>query len=145
MKNRTLHFAAYALIAVATAVSAQEPRVYKEGPLVEISSIKVKPGQFDNYMKYLAGPYRDLMEANKKAGLVVSFAVYANRARNPQDADLFLVTTYANWAALDRVEDGIAVAQKVMGSASTQAKAFADRGTMREVLGSNIVQELVLK
>ena len=145
MKNRALHLAAYALVAIATAAGAQEPRPYKEGPVVEISTIKIKPGQFENYMKYLAGPYKDLMEANKKAGLVVSYAVYANRARNPQDADLYLTTTYANWAALDRVEEAIAVAARVAGSQVTRDRAFADRGTMREVLGSNVVQELVLR
>ena len=145
MKNRALHFAAYALIGVATAAGAQDSRPYKEGNVVELSTIKIKPGQFENYMKYLAGPYKDLMEANKKAGLVVSYAIYANRARNPQDADLYLTTTYANWAALDRVEEGMAVAARVAGSQVARDRAFADRGTMREVLGSNVVQELVLK
>ena len=147
MKNRTLHLAAYALAALLTAPTAfaQDTRAYREGNVVEISSIKVKPGQFENYMKYLAGPYRDLMEANKKAGLVVSYAVYGNRARNAQDPDLYLTTTYANWAALDRVEEAIAVAARVAGSQSARDRAFADRGTMREVLGSNVVQELVLR
>lgn len=144
MKKRTL-LLAIALLGLAPAAFAQEPRPYKEGNLVEISYIKIKPGKFDDYMRYLAGPYRDLMEANKKAGLVTSYAVYANRARNPQDPDLYLTITYPNWAALDRVEEGIAIAARVAGTAATRDRAYADRGTMREVLGSNIVQELALK
>jgi hypothetical protein len=105
----------------------------------------VKPGKFNEYMSYLAGPYRKLMEENKKAGLITSWAIYGNRARNPQDPDLYLTITYPNWAALDRVEEAMAVSAKVTGSLATQDKGFADRSTMREVLGSNVLQELVLR
>ena len=146
MNNRTLFVAACFAFGLAAAPAlAQDTRAYKEGNVVEISSIKVKPGKFNDYMSYLAGPYKKLMDENKKAGLVVSWGVYGNRARNPQDADLYLTITYPNWAALDKVEEAMAVSARVMGSMSAQDKAFADRGTMREVIGSNVIQELVLK
>ena len=146
MNKRTLLVAAACLgMAAALPVAAQDARAYKEGPVVEISTIKVKPGKFNDYMAYLAGPYRSLMEENKKSGLIVSYAVYLNRARNPQDADLYLTTTYANWAAFDKVEEGMAVAARVAGSMTARDRAYADRGTMREVLGSNVVQELILR
>lgn len=146
MNNRTLFVAACFAFGLATAPAlAQDTRAYKEGNVVEISSIKVKPGKFNDYMSYLAGPYKKLMDENKKAGLIVSWGVYGNRARNAQDPDLYLTTTYPNWAALDKVEEAMAVSARVMGSMSAQDKAFADRGTMREVIGSNVIQELVLK
>lgn len=144
MKKSTLLFV-IALLGLATTALAQEPRAYKEGPVVDISYIKVKPGKFEDYMRYLAGPYRDQLEANKKAGLVTSYAIYGNRARNPQDPDLYLTVTYPNWGALDRVEEALAVAARVAGSMATRDRAYADRGTMREVLGGNVVQELILK
>jgi hypothetical protein len=145
MNKRTLLLAAFLCAGLAAPLSAQETRAYKEGNVVEISSIKVKPGKFNEYMSYLAGPYRKLMEENKKAGLITSWAIYGNRARNPQDPDLYLTITYPNWAALDRVEEAMAVSAKVTGSLATQDKGFADRSTMREVLGSNVLQELVLR
>jgi hypothetical protein len=125
--------------------SAQEAKPYKEGQVTSISYIKIKPGRFDDYMKWLATSYKDLMEANKKAGLITGYAVYSAQARSPHEADLILTTTYANMAALDRIDEGDAVAAKVLGSNDAQNKAYADRGAMREVLGSELIRELVLK
>ena len=135
--------AAFAL--VATGSPAQEPRLYKEGPVTALSYIKIKPGRFDEYMGWLAGPYRQLMEANKKAGLISGYAIYSVQARSPSEPDLVLSVVYPNMAALDRSEESDAVASKLMGSNATQNKAFADRGAMREVLGGELMRELVLK
>jgi hypothetical protein len=128
-----------------TAASGQEVKPYKEGQVTEVSYIKIKPGKFDDYMAFLDTTYKALMEANKKAGLIVGYAVYSAQARSPQDPDLILTTTYANMAALDKIDEGDAVAAKVIGSTTVQNKAFADREAMREVLGGQLIRELVLK
>src|SRR4030095_14260987 len=93
------------LSSVVFAAFAQDSKSYKEGQVTEISYIKVKPGKFNDYMRGLAESYKQLMEANKSAGLIVSYAVYAAQARSPHDPDLILTTTYANMAALDRIEE----------------------------------------
>ena len=124
---------------------AQDQKAYKEGQVTEMAYIKVKPGKFNEYMTWLAGPYKQLMEANKKAGLIVGYAVYSATARSPNDPDLILTTTYANMPALDRIEEGEALAAKVMGSMAAQDKAFGERGSMRDLVGSELVRELVLK
>jgi hypothetical protein len=130
---------------VVVASAAAQTKVYTEGQVTEISYIKIKPGKFDEYMSFLDTNYKALMEANKKAGLVVSYAVYSSRARSPQEPDLLLSVTYQNMAALDKIEEGEAIAAKVVGSTTVQNKQYADRQTMREVLGSQLIRELVLK
>ena len=145
MKTSKAFVAALALFAFATTSAAQEQRPYKDGPVVEMTYVKIKPGKFDEYMKYLAGPYRKLQEENKKAGLISGWAVYSIRAKTQSDPDVVLQTTYPNMAALDRGEEGDVVSSRVMGAFSTQDKAFADRGTMREILGSQLMRELVLR
>ena len=124
---------------------AQEAKPYKEGPVTEISYIKTKPGKFDDYMSWLDGPYKTLMDAQKKAGLIIRYAVFSTQPRTPSDADLILTVTYANMAALDRIDEGEAVAAKVMGANQAQNQAAIDRGAMRDVLGGQLVRELVLK
>lgn len=131
-------------LAVGTAMG-QTAKPYKEGQVTEFSYIKIKPGKFDDYMKFLDTTYKTLMEANKKAGLIVGYAVYSMQARSPQEPDLLLTTTYANMAALDRIEEGEEVAAKVVGNTELQNKAYIDREAMREVLGAQLVRELVLK
>ena len=66
-----------------------------------VSSIRTEPGKFEDYLAWLAGPYKQLMEAQKAAGLIVDYAVYATTPRSPNDPDLYLVTVYKNMAALD--------------------------------------------
>lgn len=134
-----------ALASFACGAWAQSAKPYKEGSVVELSYIKIKPGRFDDYMKFLDTSYKQLMEENKKAGLITGYAVYSAQARSPQEPDLILTVTYANMAALDKIEEGEAIAAKVVGSQDTQNKAFADRGAMREVLGTQLIRELVLK
>ena len=125
--------------------SADTSKSYTEGAVTELSYIKVKPGKFDDYLKYLDTTYKTVMEANKKAGLITAYAVYSAQARSPQEPDLILSVVYANMAALDRIEEGEAVAAKVMGTPEAQSKAAIDRESLREVLGTELVSELVLK
>jgi hypothetical protein len=85
------------------------------------------------------------MEALKKAGLVSGYNVFTSEARSPQDADVILSVTFPNMAALDKTDEADAVSAKVMGSDAEQDKAMIDRGAMREILGSQLMRELILK
>ena len=130
-------------VAVATASGQEKP--YKEGQVIEVSYIKVKPGKFDEYMKFLGTTYKTLMEANKKAGLITGYSVFGSQARSPQDPDLILTVSYPNMAALDKSDEADAVAAKVVGSSDMQNKMAIDRESLREVMGSQYIRELILK
>ena len=130
---------------VAATALGDEGRVYQEGPVVEVSYIRTKPGKFDDYMKFLATTYRTLMEANKKAGLILEYNIYSATPRSPQDPDLLLTITYPNMAALDRNEESEALAVKTIGSMASQNQSAIDREALREVLGSELVRKLILK
>ena len=134
-----------ALSAFATMSNGQEPKAYKDGPVTQLSYIKVKPGRFDDYMKFLDTSYKALAEAQKKAGLIIGYAVYSADARSPQEPDLILAITYPNMAALDKTDEFEAISAKVIGSNDVQNKAMIDRGPMREVLGGQLIRELILK
>ena len=133
------------LFALPAASFAQEPKPYKDGPVTQLSYIKIKPGKFDDYMAYLAGPWKTLMEAQKKAGLITAYAVYTSEARNPSEPDLILSTTFPNMSTLDRTDDFDAIAAKLVGTIAKQNKEFADRGGMRESLGGQLIREMILK
>lgn len=130
---------------MAATALADDGRVYKEGPVVEVTYIRTMPGRFDDYMKFLATTYRTLMDAEKKAGLILDYSIYSAAPRSPQDPDLLLTITYPNMAALDRSEESDALAVKTVGSMAAQNQAAIDREALREVLGSELVRELVLK
>jgi len=86
------------------------------------------------------------MEAQKAAGVIVAYNVYAARARTQDDPDIYLVVTYKNMAAFDGLQDRAdPIMEKVLGSQDQQNQANLERGKIRTVLGSELLRELVLK
>lgn len=125
---------------------ADEARAYKEGPVSVISFIKIKPGQFDNYMKYLDTQYKPLMEDFVKNKIILGYKIYQGQAHSPHDADLILSVTYANLGALDNLNERTdAMAEQHLGNRAARNQKTLDRESMREVLGSEYVRELILK
>ena len=146
IKSRALGALAgvFALVAITGAQAADRP--YTEGPVSVVSSIRTEPGQFDNYMSYLATTYRSLMEEAKKAGHVVDYAVYTTMPRGPDDPNLYLVVTYKSMASMDGLSDRMdAIQQKVIGDQAARDAATIARGKMRTQLGSEMIRQLVLK
>ena len=137
--------ASLALFGLVLSATAQDTKAYKEGAVTQLSYIKIKPGKFDAYMKYLSGDYKKLMEAYVKAGLVTRYGVYSARAKTPHEADIILTITSPNFAALDKVDEREAISAKLIGSSDARSKGTIDRGAMRDVLGSELIQELILK
>jgi hypothetical protein len=66
--------------------------------------------------------------------------------RGPHDPDIFLVTEYKNWAALDGLGGKLdSVSAQVEGSIEKANQSEADRGKIRTVLGSQTMQTAELK
>ncbi|HEY3654909.1 MAG TPA: hypothetical protein VGL34_07960 [Steroidobacteraceae bacterium] len=143
------HFAACAaLVGLAlTSVSAvADDHPFTEGPVVNVAAIRTEYGKFDDYMKYLDTIWKATQEAAKKAGYIISYRVVTVEPRTENDADIYLVVTYKNWAALDgATAKGDALAKQVEGSVAASNQAAVDRGKIRRVLGSWTGQELELK
>jgi hypothetical protein len=144
MKMRQLFLLLCLLAGFALDAMAQD-RNYNPGPVTDVTFVKVKPGKFNEYMVYLAGSYRAVMEENKKAGLILDWRIYGNQARDPHDADIVLTVTYPNLATSEKIEAFEETAARVFGSQTEQAKKAVDRESLREVLGSQRVRQLVFK
>lgn len=134
------------LTLVATSVVFANGRDFNDGPVVNVASIRTVDGHFDDYMHWLDTTWKQQEEASKKAGLILSYAVYIVEARGPHDPDIYLVTEFKNWAALDGLGSKLdAVSAQVEGSTEKANQAEVDRARIRTVLGSQTMQEAVLK
>ena len=74
-------FAALVAFVAVTGTAVAEDRPYAEGTVSVVSSIRTEPGQGDTYMRYLATTYKQLMEEQKQAGIIVDWSVYTTRPR----------------------------------------------------------------
>ena len=136
-----------AILTISTSVTrAQEDHAYTQGPVTIVSFVRTEPGMFEEYMRYLGGTYKKLMESQKKQGIVTDYAIYQGLPRNPQDADLILTVTYKNMAAFDSLQERTdPLIKDVFGSLPKAASASADRDKLRKQLGSQMVRQLILK
>ena len=75
LKTRALGaLAALCLPAAVIGTAGAADRAYTEGPVVIVTSLRTQPGKFDEYLKYLAGPYKQVLEEQKKTGIILDMA-----------------------------------------------------------------------
>ena len=135
-----------AMLALGASVASAADRPYTEGAVLNVSSIRTEPGMFDAYMNFLATTYKQNMEAQKAAGIILDYSVHMAVPRGPDDPDIYLVTVYKNMAALDGLaEKTDPIMQKLFGDMSQRSAATIARGKMRTALGSERLRELKLK
>jgi hypothetical protein len=146
MKNRLAAVAAAASFAFASFSALADDHSYTEGAVVNVARIRTVDGKFDEYMDWLKTMWKPQQEAAIKAGDLVSYQVIRVEPRTSDDADLLLITTYKNWAALDGgLEKADAIAKQFEGSVKAANQAQYDRSKIRTVLGSSTMQVLNLK
>ena len=133
MSRHHLAAAAAATLLLIANVSLADDHPYSEGPVVNVASIRTAEGKFDEYMDWLATTWKKLQEESKKKGYIVDYEILTVEPRGPNDPDIYLVTTYKNWAALDgSIAKGDEVAKAVEGSLAAANKARARAWAVRK-------------
>jgi len=147
IRSRALRaLAALLTFGITLGVAHAEDRPYTEGPVLNVAAIRTEPGMFEEYMKYLAGPYKQLMEDQKKAGIILGYNVYLATPKSLDEPDLYLVTVYKNMAALDGLNAKTdPITEKIYGAMDKQTAATVQRGKLRTLLGDEYLRELVIK
>ena len=143
--NRRLQIigCALALAAIGTSAFAAD---YTNGPVVVRTAIRTVDGHFDDYVHWLDTVWVKQEEAAKKAGLITGYQVLFAQPRGPQDADVYLVEFFPNWAAFDGMDaKEEAISKQIWGSLKQAATGEADRGKIRTILGSEAMQAVTLK
>ena len=137
--------AATTLLLIGTCAFAQASS-YTPGTVWTFSSIQIEPGQFENYMDYLATTWKKSNEFGKKEGNVVSYHVF--QVNNPRhgEPDLILaieskdyLTNAEQLAIQKKYEAFMAMDQRKMDTAA------GERKVMRKLVGNMELQELKLK
>lgn len=133
------------LLLIALQTFAQEH--FTEGPVWRVSLIRVKPAQMDAYLTSLRQGTKPFLDEEKRQGIIMDYKVFLKETQEtPQDWDVAVAVLYKNHAAMDGLTSkGEAVRDKVLGG-KQQAQQVAEKRTeIREVVGSQLFQEITLK
>jgi hypothetical protein len=133
------------LLLLAPALFAQEH--YTEGPVWRVTLIRVKPTQMDAYLTMLCQTTKSVYEENKKQGSIIDYKVFLKETKNsPEDWDICIAVEYKNHAALDGLAaKGEAVRDKILGGKAPAQQLNEKRAEIREIISSELLQEIFLK
>ncbi len=133
------------LILLAPSLFAQEH--YTEGPIWRVQLIRVKPNQMDAYLTSLRQSTKPLIDEMKKQGTVVDYKIFLKQTKNsPEDWDIAVAIQYKNYAALDGLAaKGEAARDKILGGKQAAQQLGEKRGEIREIISSELLQEVFLK
>jgi len=133
------------LLLLAPALFAQEH--YTEGPIWRVQLIRVKPTQMDAYLTSLRQSTKPLIEEQKRQGMIVDYKVFLKETKNnPEDWDICVAIQYKNHAAMDGLAaKGEAVRDKIMGGKQAAQQLGEKRAEIREIVSSELMQEIFLK
>ena len=133
------------IAAVSSGLMAQEH--YTEGPVWRVSLIKVKPNKMDEYLGSLRQATKPLLDEEKRNGTIMDYKIFLKEtSAGPQDWDIAVAIQYKNHAALDGLAaKGEAARDKILGG-KRQAQEIGDkRQEIRELITSDLMQEITLK
>lgn len=142
--------ALFLLIATVLPVVAQEH--WTEGPVWVISYYRTRPGQFDNYMKYLRANSLPQSMERKKQGLVLDNRMWTKVPASKDDWDVAIASLYPSFGkALDYSQadedKGRAISAQFYKTPDRdkQTQAAAPRLEMRDFVRAEIVREVTLR
>jgi hypothetical protein len=135
-----------ALAAIGTYDAVAQTAPYTEGSVWNLTFIRVNPAMGDRYLNDLrATVARNFAEAQRQ-GLLLSWKLLRAPAANRDDWDVMIMAEYRNMAALDGLrEKSEPIAAKVGGSAEERQARAEKRTELREIIGSKLARELILR
>ena len=136
--------AAFAIL-MAPAVLAQEH--YTEGPVWRVSLVRVKPTAMDAYLTSLQKSSKPLLDEQKRQGIIMDYKLFLKETKNsPEDWDVCLAIEYKNHAAMDGLAaKGEMVRDKILGGKQPAQELSEKRAEIRDLVSSELLQEIMLK
>ncbi len=142
---KRLYGLAVFVLLLAPALFAQEH--YTEGPIWRVQLIRVKPTQMDAYLTSLRQSTKPLIDEQKKQGVIMDYKVFLKQTKNsPEDWDICVAIQYKNYAAMDGLAaKGEMVRDKILGGKAQAQQLGEKRAEIREIISSELLQEIFLK
>jgi hypothetical protein len=133
------------MLLLAPALFAQEH--YTEGPIWRVQLIRVKPTHMDDYLTSLRKSTKPLIEEQKKEGIIMDYKVFLKETKNsPDDWDICVAIEYKNHAAMDGLTaKGELLRDKILGGKAPAQQLTEKRAEIREIISSELMQEIMLK
>lgn len=144
MIRRILLLALFVALLSSVQLFAQEH--YTEGPVWQVTTIHVMPGQMDAYLTSLRQTLKPLYDEAKKEGAIQDYKVFLKQtSSSPKDWDIAIAVIYSNFAALDGLAAKEEAIRDKISSKQAMQQVQQQRVQQREILSTEIVREVHLR
>jgi hypothetical protein len=132
---------------VASSGSLRPRALHRGSSLGRVSLIRVKPTQMDAYLTSLRQSSKPILDEQKRQGIIVDYKFFLKETKNnPEDWDVSLAIEYKNHAAMDGLPaKGEMLRDKIIGGKQPAQQLADKRAEIREVISSELLQEIILK
>ena len=143
----TVGLVVFAALGSTSALAQDHSRGWEQtGHIVQVTEVHTKDGMFNAYINDLSNVWRKFLDAQKEDGDVIRYGMYSNANPREGEPDLFLTITFKNWATFDRgVEYFEKLGAQVLGSTEEMREANVDRGELRTIGSTYVLQEITFK
>jgi hypothetical protein len=119
---------------------------YTEGSVWGINMLRVKSGRGDDYYNDVRISLKRQLDEAKRQGLILSYKFISTDAMGPNDWNMLLMVEYKNMAALDGLREKMEpIATRTVGPLSERRERALKRNEIREVIGTKLGREIVLR
>lgn len=146
--NRLLIAAALsaATLTLAPSTANAQASAYAPGNYWSVQGIYIEPGQFENYMDYIADRYRKNQDFAKSRGWINGYRMLVNVNKRADEPDLYLISEFARMPdAKEQLEREAIIERSLRETTRVAEQASGQRVSMRRLGSSMLMQELTLK
>jgi hypothetical protein len=135
---------AFLLLLVPTLLAQEH---FTEGPIWRVQLIRVKPTHMDAYLTSLRQSTKPLLDEQKRQSTIMDYKIFLKETKNNlEDWDICVATEFKNHAALDGLAaKGEALRDKILGGKQPAQQLAEKRAEIREIISSELLQEIFLK
>ena len=147
MRNAILFATALAALSLATIPAAHAQVPYTQGTVQRIVHVHILPGHAAAFYADFKANSIPLFEAEKSAGLIVSYRTFLNETANStEDWDFGYAIVYQNMGALDGLADKIyPLRMKHYGDPTAEQKVLEKRSENARLVSSFLIRDITLR
>lgn len=135
-----------ATLTLAPAAASAQAVNYAPGKYWQVQGIHIEPGQFENYMDYLADRYRRNQDFAKAQGWISGYQILVNANKRADEPDMYLITEFSRLPDAKEQVEREAITERNLRETTRQAEqASGQRVSMRRLGSSMLLQEMLLK
>ena len=118
---------------------------WREGSVFQVEFMRTRYGATNEYLQHLLVEWGQLLDVAQKRGLILSYKILLGPPANRDDFDVLTWIEFKDPGALDGWDERLRAIEAEVFRVDRPSSRSLVRGEIRDVLGTKIMREIVLR